>query len=200
MSLLTVASSYPLLAAVVLAGALGLPLPLSVALAAAGVLARQGHLHISTIFLVCVAAAVLGDCLGYWAGRAGRRLCPPVRLPARLRSAVVAGSGWSIHMGWLIFLTRWTLTAPAPAVNALAGARRYPFRGFLIADVTGEALWSATALAPGFLLGGLSHAAMPLALVVGALLTVAGVALAPWLRTSVVPAAALAADLRSAGV
>ncbi len=150
-------AGYPLLAFAVLIGAFGAPLPLSAVLAAAAALARQGHLHVSLLFGVCLAAALAGDCLGYALGRHGLSRVPfAARVAVRWKSR---SPRWTIGMGlWgsmalLIFITRWAFTAPAPVVNVVAGARHYSWPRFLAADLSGEALWVAVSLAPGYLLG-----------------------------------------------
>ena len=52
----------------------GLPLPGETALIACAVLASQGSFSIVTVILVGVAAAIIGDNLGYWpAARAAGR-------------------------------------------------------------------------------------------------------------------------------
>jgi membrane-associated protein len=182
MSYLVVTASYPMLAIAVLIGAFGAPLPLSVALAAAGALARQGHLHLSLLFVTCVAAAAAGDCLGYVVGRLG---CRGWRGPVysgpgsvRLLATWEQCTRLAKHMDMLVFLTRWAITAPGPLVNLLAGARRHPWRRFLAADLAGEALWSASALIPGYLLGGIGKLGTPLAVGVALALTVLGAVLA----------------------
>ena len=170
-------AGYPVLAVAVLVGAFGAPLPLNVALAGAGSLARQGRLDLIALFMICAAAAVAGDCLGYAVGRYGIRRLP---LPDRARAwadRLVRGPEGSARvqapMGMAVFLTRWAVTAPAPLVNVLAGARRYPSRSFLLFDVTGETLWCMTALAPGYLLGASGALSLPLSLGAGAVLAMA---------------------------
>src|SRR5215813_11250621 len=51
----------------------GLPLPGETALIACSVLASQGSLSIGWVIVVAVAAAIIGDNLGYWAAREGGR-------------------------------------------------------------------------------------------------------------------------------
>ena len=51
----------------------GLPLPGETALIACGVLASQGALSIVAVILVAIAAAIIGDNLGYWTARHGGR-------------------------------------------------------------------------------------------------------------------------------
>src|SRR5262245_66380447 len=51
----------------------GLPLPGETALIACGVLASQGVLPIAAVIPVAIAAAIVGDNLGYWTAREGGR-------------------------------------------------------------------------------------------------------------------------------
>jgi membrane-associated protein len=171
---------YPALAAAVLIGAAGVPLPLSAALAVAGALARQGRLNLAVVFVVCTLAAVAGDHLGYVIGRfALRRLPVTVRglaWVARVKPLSSDRPGTQ-RLAMVIFLTRWAFTAPASLLNVFAGAEQYSWRRFLGADLLGEGLWSALALAPGFALGTFGYLAMPLSLTLGALLGVGGLLL-----------------------
>jgi len=48
----------------------GLWLPGETALIAAGVYASKGHLSITAVIAVATAAAIIGDNIGYWIGRA----------------------------------------------------------------------------------------------------------------------------------
>lgn len=164
-------SAYALLALAVAAGAFAAPLPLTVALAAAGALARQGRLDFTVLFLICTIAAIAGDCAGYAAGRYGIRLL--LRIPWRHRLSPTKWCGLTAfpHFGVLVFVTRWALTLPGPAVNLLAGTRRYPWPAFLFADLTGEALWVAIALLPGFVFGTNGAFGLPLAIAAGILLS-----------------------------
>jgi membrane protein DedA with SNARE-associated domain len=51
----------------------GLPLPGETSLIASGVLASQGKLSIVSVIVVAIAAAIIGDNLGYWTARKGGR-------------------------------------------------------------------------------------------------------------------------------
>jgi membrane protein DedA with SNARE-associated domain len=51
----------------------GLPLPGETALIACAVLASQGALAIEAVIVVAIAAAIIGDNLGYWTAREGGR-------------------------------------------------------------------------------------------------------------------------------
>jgi membrane protein DedA with SNARE-associated domain len=178
------ATSYPLLAMLVLLGSLGIPLPLTIALAAAGALAREGHASLSVLLVLCTGAAVGGDCLGYAIGRFGiigvctrarGRLCTRATrwlASPRMRAASTGGAHLRVGMGMLVFLTRWAVTAPSALVNLLAGMRRTRWAEFVVADVAGEAVWVVLTLCQGYLLGG-SGSGMAPAIAGGALLALA---------------------------
>jgi membrane-associated protein len=144
----------------VLAAAAGVPLPVPVAalLVAAGALSAQAHGPSWMIFALSgIPAAAAGHSLDYWLGRAGSPLV--TRWQRRLDGRF---GGTALHHthsnGWtggplLVFLTRWTLTALASPVAALAGAVRMRYRVFLAAEIAGEAIYVCGLLALGRLLG-----------------------------------------------
>jgi membrane protein DedA with SNARE-associated domain len=51
----------------------GVPLPGETILLASGVLVQQGHLDLEDAIVFGILGAVMGDQLGYWAGREGGR-------------------------------------------------------------------------------------------------------------------------------
>ncbi|MBI3970533.1 MAG: VTT domain-containing protein [Chloroflexi bacterium] len=147
---------YAVLGAASFAGAVGAPLPVTFLLLAAGALASEGVLQLVPAFAAVLAAAVAGDCMGYAIGAyAGRPLLvgagPRAGLTGeRLAAAERAFAKWG---GGAVWITRWLLTAVAPAVNVLAGANRYRFPGFLLFDALGEALWAGGYLGLGWAFG-----------------------------------------------
>ena len=64
---------YAALFGLLLAEYAGLPLPGETALLGAVVLAGTGGLSLPLVVLIALAAAILGDCLGYVLGRRGGR-------------------------------------------------------------------------------------------------------------------------------
>lgn len=170
--------SHIAVAAVVLIAAFGLPLPVAGMLTAAGVLAAHGELNIGLLVIVTAAGAVLGDALGYVAGRLGvrwfarratardSRVAASMRWLKRLASRVLAwrsvrqATGWSTamldrrgSMGVLILLSRTVLAAFGPVVNVVSGARRYSLGRFLLYDAIGEILWAGTYVGFGYIAG-----------------------------------------------
>lgn len=151
---------YPALALLMLAAAAGIPLPVPVAalLVALGALSAQPHGPSWALLVLCgIPAAATGHSLDYWLGRAGSPLIK--RWQHRLEQRFGGTALHRAHSGrWsggplLVFLTRWTLTALASPVAALAGAVRMPYRVFLAAELAGEAIYVCGLLALGRFLG-----------------------------------------------
>jgi membrane protein DedA with SNARE-associated domain len=166
------------IAVIVLFAAFGLPLPVAGMLTAAGVLAAHGELNIGVLIVIAAACAILGDALGYVAGRLGvrwftrRGTARDTRVTASMRRmksvvnrvlawrSVRQATGWSTtmldrrgSMGILILLSRTVLAAFGPVVNVVSGARRYSLGRFLLYDAIGEILWAATYVSFGYLAG-----------------------------------------------
>lgn len=128
-----------LLGGVLFLAALGLPLPASLLLVAAGAFVQQGVLAAPETMLAALAGAVLGDSGSYGIGRLGG-----TRLPARVRASPVwsrAAALFARWGSWGVFLTRFALTPVALPVNLLAGSTRYPWPRYLWAVAAGEATW-----------------------------------------------------------
>lgn len=131
----------PILAAVLYAGCLGLPLPSGLLLIASGSFVEGGQMNLWTVLIVASAASIAGDLTGYtvgrWIGhRALRKLNP--KIAQRLDAAEQAARKWG---AWQVFLTRWLITPLGPWVNLFSGASEYPWPQFVIWDVLGECLW-----------------------------------------------------------
>lgn len=60
---------YDTLAGILLLCGLGLPIPEDVSLISAGYMAHLGILNVHTVFLVCFAAVLGGDCIAFMLGR-----------------------------------------------------------------------------------------------------------------------------------
>jgi membrane protein DedA with SNARE-associated domain len=121
--------------------ALGLPLPASVVLIAAGAFAQQGALGAQEAAAAALAGAVLGDSGSYGLGRFAA-----VRIPPRMRASALWTRATALFARWGllgIYLTRFLLTPVALPVNLLAGSTRYPWPRYLAAVVAGEATWVA---------------------------------------------------------
>lgn len=133
----------PVLFGALLFGAVGVPLPATLLLLAAGSFTEQGDMNLWPVLLLSAAAAILGDNIGYALGRWGgrhlvQRLGHFVGGPERLKSAEKWLKRWE---GAGIFFSRWLLTPLGPVVNITSGVTGYSWPRFLFYGVLGEALW-----------------------------------------------------------
>jgi membrane protein DedA with SNARE-associated domain len=127
------------LGAATLVSALGLPLPATMLLLAAGAFMRQGALDWQAAVILAALGAVLGDSGSYLLGRYGGTLTlGRAPTPTRWRQAQSIFQRWG---GLTIFISRFLLTPLALPVNLLAGSTRYTPWRFLGSVVSGELLW-----------------------------------------------------------
>lgn len=128
-----------LLSGMLFLAALGIPLPASMLVIAAGAFTRQGVLGWEGAAISALLGAVTGDGCSYLVGRYGlERLS--TRLQSTVRNSTTAQrfSRWGV---WSVFVTRFLLTPVALPVNLLAGSTRYPWHRFMAAVLAGEFVW-----------------------------------------------------------
>lgn len=134
----------------------GVPIPGETILVASGVMVQQGRLELPYVILLGILAAVVGDQIGYWAGRKGGRpfvlrwgryvLITPERLER-------AEDFFVRHGGKAVFLARFV--AGLRVFGALvAGISRMHWRTFFLYNALGGAAWATAAVLVGYLLGG----------------------------------------------
>jgi membrane protein DedA with SNARE-associated domain len=133
----------PVLFGVLLVGCVGVPLPSSLLLVAAGSFVEQGEMALWPVLGLSATGAIIGDNLGYALGRWGGR-----RLTGRITGLVGGEERLKSAEDWLkrrqgagVFLSRWLLTPLGPVINIISGVTNYPWPRFLVYDVLGEALW-----------------------------------------------------------
>jgi membrane protein DedA with SNARE-associated domain len=122
----------------------GLWLPGETALIAAGVYAAKGHLSITGVVTVAAAAAILGDNIGYWAGReGGRRLIYRYALLGRFADRVLpAGERFfARHGGKAVFLARFFGGVRVTGAW-MAGITRMSWWRFLAWNAAGGIVWA----------------------------------------------------------
>jgi membrane-associated protein len=132
----------------------GFFLPGDSLLVTAGVFAAAGHLDITSVLLLCSAAAIAGDQVGYWIGtRTGPRIFRRedsllFRRAHRLR----AQQFYERHGGKTIILARFMpiIRTFAPVV---AGVGTMAYRRFVAFNVVGGVLWVWSMALLGFSLG-----------------------------------------------
>jgi membrane-associated protein len=137
------------LALALLIAALGVPLPATLLLLAAGAFARQGALDSTSAGALGLLASVLGDSGGYCLGRCGGALVRR-RLAGR-NSWQRAQATFARRRGLAVLLTRFALTPLALPTNLIAGSTHYAFPRFLVFDVIGESVWVALYGSLGYL-------------------------------------------------
>src|SRR2546429_3585825 len=121
----------------------GLPLPGETALLGAVVLAGAGGLSLPLVIVVAVAAAILGDCIGYVIGRRGGRvlLLRPGRFVARRHRMLHGAERFFARYGEAaVFLSRWVPCARY-LTPLTAGAAEMSWHRFMVFNVAGAILW-----------------------------------------------------------
>ncbi|MDP2777112.1 MAG: DedA family protein [Anaerolineales bacterium] len=129
----------PLLGIIVFVGGLGIPLPCTLLVIAAGAFARQGILPWHTTALISIISVVAGDSLSYSLGYYSRELVlQRFSGTPRWLQAEQSFQKWGPLS---IFFSRFLVTAIALPVNLLSGTTRFSFNKFLIYDLFGEVVW-----------------------------------------------------------
>lgn len=150
---------YPALWACVCIAAFGAPLPTSLVLLAAGAFAALGDFNIFLLVAVASSASICGDNCGYLLGyKIGHRLFVWLGKKRRVRfispqTLERSQEYFRQHGAWAILLSRCVLTPFGGTINILAGAERYPYRRFLIYDISGEIIGAALPLTLGYIFG-----------------------------------------------
>jgi membrane protein DedA with SNARE-associated domain len=156
---------------------LGFFFPGETAVIVAGVVASQGRVNVVLLCLVVVAAAILGECVGYALGaRYGEQL---FKLPVmrRRRPAIESAlEGLRQRGAVYVFVGRFTAFFRA-VMPALAGMSKMEYRRFLLANVLSAVLWGVGYTLLGYFAGGALNQIENSASWVGAAVLVAMVAL-----------------------
>jgi membrane-associated protein len=146
---------YLVLAGLVAAESVGVPVPGETALITAGVLAAGGQLRIAVVILVAAVAAILGDNIGYAIGRSGGRrlLLRPGPLCSRRRQLLEHGEPFfNRHGPKAVFLGRW-FAGLRIAAAWLAGINRMGWPTFLFWNALGGVAWATTVGLAAYALG-----------------------------------------------
>lgn len=147
---------YPILVIIIIGGYIGLPLPVSVCLVAAGAFAQSGTLNIFVLLPLVTLTAVIGDVIEYWLGRKyGQLIFRKLKFLNRNNSFNIQNvDDFFIKWGGIgVFLTRWLITPIAIPVNILAGSGKYQFRKFIGISILGEIIWAFMYLSLGYVFG-----------------------------------------------
>lgn len=146
---------YALLFAWVLVEQMGIPLPATPVLIAAGALSAQGVLHGLPAFAVAVAAALLSDCGWFLVGRRHghsvlRLLCKLSLEPTTCVRRTQDSLG---RMGRPVLLFAKFVPGLALLAPPVAGQNGMAFAPFLFFDGIGAALWAGAWIVAGRLFG-----------------------------------------------
>lgn len=129
----------------------GVPIPGETMLVAASAYAARGHLNIALVVAACIAGVWLGATLSYLAGRRGgvtllRRLHVPDRHHNRAQTYIQRWGAYTVVLGrYVAFLRSY--------IGWLAGINRMAQGPFLVWNLVGAALWTATFATLGYLVG-----------------------------------------------
>ena len=132
----------------------GVVVPGEVGVILGGVLANQHKLSLAAVFAAGISGAIIGDSIGYWAGRRyGEALL--TRLPDRLvDEKKIQHTKDTIQRlgGKAVFVGRFTAALRA-FVPGIAGLGRLRYRKFLLWNVLGGGCWASGFVLLGYLAG-----------------------------------------------
>lgn len=135
----------------------GFLLPGETAVIIGGVLAYQHSVSLTAMAIVVVAAAILGDSVGYEVGkRYGGRLLGS-RVFAKHQDGIAGAQHFLRRSGGrAVFLGRFTAFLRA-VMPGMAGASRMPYRKFLLFNAIGGLTWGLGFTLLGYLAGASYH-------------------------------------------
>ena len=143
--LLAAISMYglPVFFCVIVVAAVGVPLPVTLALVAAGSFVQLGEMRLWQVIAVGSAGAILGDQLGFVIGRwGGSRIENRIRKSKAGADQIARAQAFAKRWGGLgIFISRWLVTPLGPWLNLTSGMADYPWPRFFIWCALGEILW-----------------------------------------------------------
>ncbi len=148
--------AYVLIALLVFSEAallVGFVLPGETAVFLGGVLAAAGGISLTILCVVVVAAAILGDGVGYWVGkRFGPQILQMKILRRHRERLELAQEKLRERGGWAVFLGRFTAFLRA-VMPGLAGMSRMPWRRFFVFNAAGGLVWGLGVTAIGYAAG-----------------------------------------------
>ncbi|RDI65403.1 membrane protein DedA with SNARE-associated domain [Nocardia pseudobrasiliensis] len=131
----------------------GFVIPGETAAVLGGVAASQNHVVLWAMIVLVVAAAIIGDSVGYEVGKhVGTRLLNASILDRHRARLDKAQDFLARRGGWAVFLGRWTAFFRA-VMPALAGTARMPYPKFLAYNATGGVVWGVTFVVLGYVAG-----------------------------------------------
>jgi membrane-associated protein len=138
---------------ILFASAIGVPLPGTLLLVAAGAFAGGGQLPLVPLLLGSIVATLGGNAVGYWIGlrggqaalaRWGRRFHIGEKTLAR------ADAFFGRYGGLSVLFSRFPLSPLSAIINILAGVSHYPIRSFILANLLGVTVWAGVYVGLGY--------------------------------------------------
>jgi membrane protein DedA with SNARE-associated domain len=169
---------YGLLFALVFGESAGLPIPGESSIMVASIAASTGSLWIAAVLLVAIAAAILGDNLGYLCGRTfGRRIWTAGRIGRRRRQRWLdeVDDFLDDHGSVAVIVARW-LPVARFVVPWLAGMNRMPWRRFFACNAAGGIGWVVSVGMAAYVIGSTAKNAIVALGIVGLVGVVIGLA------------------------
>ena len=118
-----------------------------------GVAANRGHVSLPAVLIVVIAAAIIGDSVGF---EIGRRLGPrilKIKMLHKHQSRIADAQDFLKRRGgWAVLLGRWVAFFRA-VMPALAGSSPMTYRTFLTFNALGGILWGSVVVTAGYLAG-----------------------------------------------
>ncbi len=141
-----------LVAAVTFLSCLALPVPASLVMLTGGAFAASGDFTLWQVAGAAFAGAVLGDHVGFLAGRiGGGPILGWARRSPKRAAAVERAAAYVRARGLVaVYFTRWLLSPLGPYVNLAGGAAGLAQWRFTLADLAGEATWVAVYTGLGY--------------------------------------------------
>ncbi|KIC69029.1 DedA family protein [Pseudarthrobacter phenanthrenivorans] len=131
----------------------GFVIPGETAAVLGGVVASRGEVQLGVMMAVVVAAAIIGDSVGYEVGKhLGTRIIKSRALSRHSERLGNAQDFLRRKGGSAVFLGRFTAFFRA-VMPALAGTSRMPYGRFLVWNATGGLVWGTGFVLLGFLAG-----------------------------------------------
>ncbi len=156
------AYGLPVLFGVCMISSLGVPLPGTFLLVAAGAFVQLGDMNLWSVMIFGVLGAILGDQTGYFIGRwGGQRLAGWVSRLLGGEKRLVSVEGTAKKWGGVgIFFSRWLVIQLGPWINLISGFTLFPYPRFLLWDLAGEAVWVILFVMVGRIFSGQAQALM----------------------------------------
>jgi membrane protein DedA with SNARE-associated domain len=129
----------PLFGLILFVGALGVPVPASILLIAAGAFSQQGILDALSIVVLGLIGAVAGDSLSFGMGYYAKNWVD--KRFSRSAAWKSAQDSFASRTGMAVYFTRFLITALAIPTNLIAGGSGFRFRNFMVYDIAGETTW-----------------------------------------------------------